>query len=90
MSEVAHWLERRGLGHYAQLFEHRNIRFENLVVLTDQELKEIGVPSGPRQAILREIELLSPSTRVSDRAASVLPAPMAERRQLTLLFCDLV
>ena len=90
MTEVARWLEQIGLEQYADLFEKRNLSFEFLKSLTERDLEGFGISLIPRQAILREIELLA-----SPVSSPVLPLhPMlsgkAERRQLTIMFCDLV
>ena len=43
MQQIADWLEKLGLGHYAQRFAENDISFSVLSDLTDQDLKEIGV-----------------------------------------------
>src|SRR5277367_1504622 len=98
MQQIADWLEKLGLGQYAPRFAENDINFAILSDLTDQDLKELGVSSlGHRRQLLRAIaELnsvengapnLAPTT-----AASVTPQPHdgAERRQLTVMFVDLV
>jgi SAM domain (Sterile alpha motif) len=45
MQQVAEWLEKLGLGQYAQRFAENNIDFAILSDLTDQDLKEVGVSS---------------------------------------------
>jgi hypothetical protein len=49
MSRVADWLEKLGLGQYAQRFAENDISFSILSDLTDQDLKEIGVSLPPRR-----------------------------------------
>jgi hypothetical protein len=46
MQQVADWLEKLGLGQYAQRFAENDISFSVLPDLTDQHLKEIGVSLG--------------------------------------------
>ena len=56
MQQIADWLERLGLGQYAQRFAENDISFSILSDLTDQDLKEIGVSSlGHRRQLLRAI-----------------------------------
>jgi class 3 adenylate cyclase len=101
MQQVADWLEKLGLGQYAQRFAENDISFSVLADLTDQDLKEIGVSLGHRRQLLREIVNLgettaTPSAR-SPTAPPVATAPAAppaeaagERRHVTVMFCDLV
>jgi SAM domain (Sterile alpha motif) len=49
MQQVADWLEKLGLGQYAQGFAENDISFSVLPDLTDQDLKEIGVSLGHRR-----------------------------------------
>src|SRR6185503_11886491 len=55
MQQVADWLEKLGLGQYAQRFAENDIGFSILPDLTDQDLKDIGVSLGHRRQLLREI-----------------------------------
>jgi SAM domain (Sterile alpha motif) len=59
MQQVADWLEKLGLGQYAQRFVENNISFSVLPDLTDQDLKEIGVSLGHRLQLLRTIAELT-------------------------------
>jgi hypothetical protein len=45
MQQIADWLEKLGLGQYAQRFAENDINFAILPDLTDQDLKELGVAS---------------------------------------------
>ncbi|MEX1181410.1 MAG: AAA family ATPase, partial [Cucumibacter sp.] len=82
-----------GLGKYADLFAENEITFDALLHLTEGDLKELGLPIGPRRVISAAIARLNPSppprepSRPSEASAS---RSDAERRQLTILFCDLV
>src|SRR5712692_9349535 len=88
MSDVARWLERVGLEPYADLFESRNIDLSSLLKLTEPDLEELGLLPDVRRAILREIDSIAMSAGPALSAPSA--PPKAERRQLTLMFCDLV
>ncbi len=80
--DVRNWLQENGLGQYGDLFEAHQIDGEALLALTDAHLRELGIPLGPRAKLLKALERLQP-----ERAAS---AAAAERRQLTVMFVDLV
>ena len=60
MQQIADWLEKLGLGQYAQQFAENDINFTILSDLSDQDLKELGVSSlGHRRQLLRAIAELS-------------------------------
>ena len=88
MQQVADWLEKLGLGQYAQRFAENDINFSILSDLTDQDLKELGVTSlGHRRQLLRAItELKGGETGTPKPAteyiAPVTPHDTAERRQV--------
>src|SRR5882724_1603914 len=92
------WLQRIGLEQLAETFAANDIDLDLLPELTDEDLKELGLSLGHRRRLLRAIAELS-----SERSPQVIEAPPsagagagggagreAERRQLTVLFCDLV
>ena len=56
MQQIADWLQKLGLGQYAQRFAENDITFAVLPHLTDQDLKELGVASlgHRRQLLLRD------------------------------------
>jgi class 3 adenylate cyclase len=98
MQQVANWLEKLGLGQYAQRFAENDISFVILPDLSDQDLEKIGVASlGHRRLLLRviaELKIVDKDTTTPDTAASAPPASArmdtAERRQVTVMFTDLV
>jgi class 3 adenylate cyclase len=95
MEQVADWLEKLGLGQYAQRFAENDISFAVLPDLTDQDLKEIGVSLGHRRQLLRAITRLTRPEEDTPKAggtaaAAVAPQETAERRQVTVMFSDLV
>jgi hypothetical protein len=55
MQQIADWLRKLDLGQYAQRFAENEIDVSVLPHLTDQDLKDIGVPLGPRRKILAAI-----------------------------------
>ena len=94
--QIVDWLQRLGLGQYAERFAENDINFAILPDLTDQDLKELGVASlGHRRQLLRAItELKDNETGTSkpsgDDIAPIAPHDTAERRQVTVMFSDLV
>ena len=86
---IADWLEKLGLGQHAQRFAENEIDASVLRHLTDQDLKDIGVPLGHRRKILAAISDVAGTT-----APMLEPTPKpqdtAERRQVTVMFSDLV
>jgi class 3 adenylate cyclase/predicted ATPase len=98
MPQIAGWLEKLGLGQYASRFAENDITFAILSDLTDQDLKELGVSSlGHRRQLLRAIAELNSVGKGAPKLAPATAAPVtpqphdaAERRQLTVMFCDLV
>ena len=91
MQQIADWLEKLGMSEYAERFAENRIDLSVLPDLTDQHLEKLGVALGDRLKILRAIRELSVTT-VAQPAASAAPVVQvgAERRQLTVMFCDLV
>jgi class 3 adenylate cyclase len=93
MQQIADWLEKLGLGQYAERFAENEIDVSVLPHLTDQDLKDIGVPLGPRRKILAAITAETGTTNATpEPAASIEPKAQdtAERRQVTVMFIDLV
>src|SRR6201988_2454505 len=98
--DVAAWLRGLGLDQYAQLFRDNDIDGEILCGMTAEDLKELGISSfGHRRRLLNAIAALGgelPTRHVAQSARSATSAPTspppidAERRQLTVMFCDLV
>jgi class 3 adenylate cyclase len=94
MQQIADWLEKLGLGQYAQRFAENDITFFLLPHLTDQDLKELGVVSlGHRRQLLLAIAELTSKNGGPPASATEPPlAPLdaAERRQVAVMFSDLV
>jgi class 3 adenylate cyclase len=94
MSDLNSWLETLGLNKYASQFSDNEIEFADLPLLTDEDLKEIGLPLGPRRRILKAISSIpTDHAKLSPSPGEVIQAAdkhaSAERRQLTVMFCDL-
>src|SRR5689334_8510898 len=91
--DVAAWLRGLGLEQYAQLFRDNDIDGEILRGMTAEDLKELGISSfGHRRKLLTAIAALAAASDATVTAGPrVGPAQAdAERRQLTVMFCDLV
>ena len=95
--DVGRWLQDLGLAQYVDAFSNNDIDSEVLLDLTDAELQQIGVKSlGHRKRLLKATELLkavtaepAPSIQLHGQSQVVHSAD-AERRHLTVMFCDLV
>lgn len=91
MQTIAEWLTSLGLSEYAQRFAENGIDASVLHHLTDQDLKDLGVRLGHRRKMLHAIaELERAAIANPDIAAEPLSRDDAGRRQLTVMFCDLV
>ena len=85
---ISAWLEKLGLGQYASNFADNDIDTHLLAQLTDADLKELGISSlGHRKTILSAIGTLDQNE--SEPATRITTKGEAERRQLTVMFCDL-
>ena len=97
--DVGGWLRSLGLGEYEEKFRDNKIEADVLADLTDGDLEKLGLPLGDRKRLLKAIAglvgLPAAATR-SEPAAAHPPRPAAaqstsaERRPITVMFCDLV
>ena len=93
MQQVTDWLDKLGMAEYAQRFAENRIDLSVLPHLTDQHLKELGVALGDRLKMLHAIgELTGASAAAPQSTTTTTPFAQdtAERRQLTVMFTDLV
>jgi class 3 adenylate cyclase/tetratricopeptide (TPR) repeat protein len=98
MQEINDWLSDLGLQQYGPAFARHAITPELLEKLHDADLKELGVSMlGHRIRLLAALDSLRktagtplPSTATAANAVNEVLVPKAERRQITILFCDLV
>ena len=84
MQQVADWLQKLGLGQYAQSFAENDIDFSVLPYLTDTDLEKIGVSLGHRRKMLAAIAELYGATPLKPEPVGGLepkPQDAAERRQ---------
>jgi class 3 adenylate cyclase len=78
---LSEWLKARDLERFLAVFDENEVDLATLRLLNESDLKELGLPFGPRKRILN----LLAEERALDKTA-----PIGERRQLTVLFCDMV
>jgi class 3 adenylate cyclase/predicted ATPase len=95
MEHIADWLKQRGMSEYAQRFVENRIDLSVLPDLTDQDLEKLGVLLGDRRKMLRWIadlnEKVASDAGITAGAPAVSGLPdSAERRQVTVMFSDLV
>ena len=91
--DVGAWLRDLGLGQYEGVFRDSEIEADTLPELTEADLEKLGLPLGPRKRVLKAIQNLDDADKTSQAAGlerSVPAKDTAERRQLTVMFCDLV
>src|ERR1041384_1577702 len=92
--DVATWLKGLGLERYAPAFHENEIDWDTLPRLSAEDLKDLGVVlGGHRRRLLDAITALGGRVPAAAEKPSPLIVPSrvdAERRQLTVLFCDLV
>src|ERR1700761_2810862 len=88
------WLEQSGLGQYHDLFVRHRIDLDVIPDLTEADLAELGMPLGDRRRLQRAISPLRPAgpaeIQGEGKATTSRTTVLAERRQLTVMFCDMV
>jgi class 3 adenylate cyclase len=96
--DIGGWLRGLGLGQYETIFRDNKIEADLLPRLTEDRLKDMGVSAlGDRLRLLDAIAALAGAKPPSDAPASPSKSPppkgsavSAERRPITVMFCDLV
>ena len=96
-ADIEQLLQGLNLGKYVEAFAENEIEASDLEHLTDEDLKELGLPIGPRRRFLAAVRTSAldafshESTAASTEAPSAPPKTVssADRRQLSVLFCDL-
>src|SRR5215468_5050672 len=97
--DLARWLEKLDLGKYAEILAEHEVSLRDLPHLTEDDLKDLGLPLGPRRRLLAAVKSDSqlaptkPEQRVEEEVAPALQKAAvrgAERRLLTVMFADLV
>ncbi len=93
ISSIAEWLKGLGLAQYVSVFAKNVVDIDVLFDLTEADLEKMGIPLGDRKRVLKAIAAYQQRSapRTSMLAATAAsPHSEAERRHLTVLFCDLV
>jgi class 3 adenylate cyclase/predicted ATPase len=95
--DIGAWLRDLGLGQYETSFRANEIDADVLPDLTELDLEKLGLPLGHRKRLLKAIANLTARSPGSSAPASRSPAAqatpsetVAERRQVTVMFSDLV
>ena len=105
-TDMSAWLQALGLNKYAGLFAEQEIDLSVLAELTELDLEKLGIPLGPRKKLIKAIAelgggaapvpggVIAISADVhadsAEQSAVASTAESGERRQLTVMFCDLV
>ena len=86
------WLAALNLGHLAEVFEVNEVDLSDLALLSEDDLKDLGLALGPRRRILNALAGADEPRATPPAATSTRrdTGGSAERRQLTIMFCDLV
>jgi class 3 adenylate cyclase len=92
VSTIAEWLASLGMPEYSERFGEERIEIDVLSELTDRDLERLGISLGHRRRMLRAIRERGAAAPPTPQAGPASPAlqESAERRQLTVVFCDLV
>ena len=91
--DVGAWLRSLGLAQYEALFLQNDVDAEVLGDLTDTDLEKLGLTLGHRKRLLKAIASLDgtePVAKPTSPAPPSLSTDAAERRPITVMFCDLV
>jgi class 3 adenylate cyclase/tetratricopeptide (TPR) repeat protein len=92
MDELGAWLKSNGLDDYLQSFIDHDVRFADLAHLTEDDVRELGLPLGARRRMLTALRTLAsePSARASSPPDERSAEAGAQHRPLTVFFADLV
>ncbi|NIP46082.1 MAG: AAA family ATPase, partial [Gammaproteobacteria bacterium] len=95
VSDIGQWLESLGLGEYERVFAENAVDFRALGALTEDDLKELGLKLGHRRILQQAIAELTQDVPAAAEPVQEAPAEVerteeGERRQLTVMFCDMV
>ncbi len=103
MTDVRSWLAGMGLERFAEAFEREEIALDHIPALQESDLEKLGLPMGPRKAVLKAIDTLrsagtigpprSPDSytpkHLAEKILTSKSALEGERKQVTVLFADL-
>ncbi|HUZ72306.1 MAG TPA: AAA family ATPase [Stellaceae bacterium] len=92
MAGLRPWLDALGLGQYAAALIANDVDLAVLPELSDQDLAQLGLSLGHRRKLMAAAAALrgaAPEPAAEPAPEPALTAPQAERRQVTVMFCDL-
>ena len=96
MSDLREWLRRNNFEQYADAFEANDIGLDILPELSERDLEQLGVSLGNRRRLLKAIAegaanvAEANATKTEPKTKAPETSVDAERRQVTVLFCDMV
>ena len=90
MSDIRLWLQTLGLEKYEAVLAEHDVDLTIVPDLTEQDLEKLGLSLGHRRKFLAAAAKLLVATALPEPLPSDLPAQAVERRQLTVVFVDLV
>jgi len=90
MTKLQKWLKELGLEQYAGVLVDNDIDFDILSDLTESDLEKLGFSLGHRRKLLRALAALKPASSQPEAPPPAPETQEAERRQVTVLFSDLV
>ena len=90
MSELREWLRRHNLEQYADAFEANDIGIDILPELSERDLEQLGLSLGNRRRLLKAVAGRAAEAASPQQESPAQAAADAERRQVTVLFCDMV
>ena len=90
MSELREWLRRHNLEQYADAFEANDIGIDILPELSERDLEQLGLSLGNRRRLLKAVAGRAAGAASPRQESPAQAASEAERRQVTVLFCDMV
>ena len=99
MTEIGIWLRSIQLGEHEELFVRNDIDIEIVTDLTESDLVALGLSLGHRKRLLRAIRAMEEVKEVGKASTAATETPseahdpadaVAERRYITVMFCDVV
>jgi class 3 adenylate cyclase/tetratricopeptide (TPR) repeat protein len=90
MTDLLDWLRRNNFEQYAETFEANDIDLDILPVLSERDFEQLGVSLGNRRRLLKAIAERGTDITALKPSDAEAAFPEAERRQVTVLFCDMV
>jgi len=90
MTKLEEWLKELGLQQYAGVLADNDVDFETLSELSENDLKELGLSLGHRRRLLKALAALQTAPTQPQPGSTKAESREAERRQVTVLFSDLV